>query len=59
MAGGLVGRAEQRADGSQSVWQLQFLTWKAFQGDHADERRSIAGHLEETGLELEVPETAE
>jgi hypothetical protein len=26
--------------------QLQFLKWKAFQGDYADERRSIAGHLE-------------
>jgi len=47
------------AHGSQSISQLQFLKWKAFQGDYADERRSIAGRLEETGLELEVPETVE
>jgi hypothetical protein len=44
---------------SQSGLAAPVPEWKAFQGNYADERRSIAAHLEETGLELDVPETVE
>jgi hypothetical protein len=44
---------------SQSGLAAPVLEVKAFEGGYAGERRRVAGHLEETGLELDVPDTVE
>jgi hypothetical protein len=39
--------------------ELQFLKWKAFQGDYPAARARMAAQLNEIGLALELPETVE